>query len=55
MKPVEAFIQALRLLWAHKGRSALTLFGLVWGTASVIFLMGWGEGVTLMLERGFER
>ena len=55
MKPVEAFFQALRLLWAHKGRAALTLFGLVWGTASVIFLMGWGEGVTLMLERGFER
>ena len=55
MKPVEAFFQALRLLWAHKGRATLTLFGLVWGTASVIFLMGWGEGVTLMLERGFER
>ncbi len=55
MKPVEAFFQALRLLWAHKGRATLTLFGLVWGTASVIFLMGWGEGVTLMLERGIER
>ena len=55
MRPVEAFLQALRLLWAHKGRSSLTLFGLVWGTASVIFLMGWGEGMTRMLERGFER
>jgi putative ABC transport system permease protein len=51
---VEAFREALRLLWAHKGRASLTLFGLVWGTASVIFLMGWGVGVTRMLEHGFE-
>jgi putative ABC transport system permease protein len=55
MRPVEAFLEALRLLWAHKGRASLTLFGLVWGTASVIFLMGWGQGMTQMLERGFER
>jgi len=49
----EAVRQALRLLLAHKLRSALTMFGLVWGTASVIFLVGWGEGVNAMLERGF--
>lgn len=49
----EAVLQALRLLWAHKLRSALTLFGIVWGTASVIFLTGWGEGVQVMLEVGF--
>ncbi|MGH0029036.1 MAG: ABC transporter permease [Myxococcota bacterium] len=55
MHPVQAFREALRLLWAHKGRASLTLFGLVWGTASVIFLMGWGAGVTRMLEDGFER
>jgi putative ABC transport system permease protein len=52
---VEAMRQALRLLWAHKIRSFLTLFGLMWGTASVIFLVGWGMGVTEMLERGFFR
>jgi putative ABC transport system permease protein len=50
---LEAVRQALRLLWAHKLRASLTLFGLVWGTASVIFLVGWGRGVTAMLERGF--
>jgi putative ABC transport system permease protein len=49
----EAVREALRLLWAHKLRSTLTMFGIVWGTAAVIFLTGWGEGVTAMLERGF--
>jgi len=47
--------QALRLLWAHKIRALLTMFGLVWGTAAVIFLVGWGHGVTTMLETGFFR
>ncbi len=51
----EAVAQALRLLWAHKLRSALTMFGIVWGTASVIFLVGWGEGTARMLERGVQK
>lgn len=53
MQVLEAVRQALRLLWAHRLRSLLTLFGLAWGTASVIFLVGWGQGVREMLERGF--
>ena len=52
---IESFRQAWRLLIAHKLRSALTLFGVVWGTASVIFLVGWGEGVSKMLDDGFSR
>jgi putative ABC transport system permease protein len=36
-------------------RSALTMFGLVWGTAAVIFLMGWGLGTQTMLEQAFSR
>ncbi|MCP5058631.1 MAG: ABC transporter permease [bacterium] len=52
---LETLRQAWRLLVAHKLRSALTLFGVVWGTASVIFLVGWGEGVSKMLEDGFSR
>jgi len=48
---------ALREAWEtlrqHRGRAALTLFGIVWGTASVIFLTGWGDGVRVMMERGF--
>jgi putative ABC transport system permease protein len=51
----DALLQALRHLRAHKLRALLTLFGLVWGTASVIFLVAWGEGVTQMLERGFAK
>jgi ABC-type antimicrobial peptide transport system permease subunit len=51
----EALLQALRLLRAHPLRSALTLFGLVWGTAAVIFLSSWGEGVRLMNEVAFQR
>lgn len=50
---MEAMRQAFRLLWAHKIRSALTLFGLVWGTAAVIFLVAWGAGVRTMVERGY--
>ena len=49
----DALRQALRTLAANRARSILTLFGVVWGTASVVFLMSWGEGVTRMLDRGF--
>jgi putative ABC transport system permease protein len=50
---LESVRQAIRLLWAHKLRSVLTMFGIVWGTASVIFLVGWGEGSKAMMELGF--
>lgn len=51
----DALLQALRQLRAHRLRALLTLFGLAWGTASVIFLVAWGEGVTRMLEHGFAK
>jgi len=51
----ESITQALRMLRAQKLRATLTLFGFVWGTASVIFLVGWGDGVTVMLENGFAK
>jgi putative ABC transport system permease protein len=53
MAGLEAVRQAMRLLRAHRTRSLLTLFGLVWGTAAVILLVAWGQGVRVMLERGF--
>lgn len=51
----DALREALRQLRAHRLRALLTLLGLAWGSASVIFLVAWGEGVTRMLERGFEK
>jgi len=53
MSILEIVRQALRLLAAHWLRSVLTLFGVVWGTAAVIFLVSWGDGVRAMLEDGF--
>jgi putative ABC transport system permease protein len=52
---LDAIRQAILLLRAHPLRSVLTLFGLVWGTAAVIFLSGWGEGLRRMNEAAFQR
>ena len=51
----EAVVQALRLLQANRLRSLLTTFGLIWGTAAVIFLMGWGIGSQRTVEDGLFR
>ncbi len=55
MTSLEAIRQAARLLIAHPMRSMLTLFGLVWGTAAVIFLQSWGAGLQIMLQDAFDR
>ena len=55
MSPLESFREALRLLIAQPLRSLLTLFGLVWGTAAVIFLLSWGAGLRTMLDTAFQR
>jgi len=46
---------ALVTLRTQKLRTALTLFGMVWGTASVVFLLSWGLGVERMIDDGFSR
>jgi putative ABC transport system permease protein len=46
---------ALLTLRTQKLRTFLTLFGMVWGTASVVFLLSWGLGIERMLEVGFGR
>lgn len=53
MDLLEAFRNAFRTLRAQRMRTVLTLFGLVWGTASVIFLMSWGAGTKQMIEDGY--
>jgi putative ABC transport system permease protein len=40
----DTFAQTWRTLWAHKLRSFLTMFGIAWGVASLLLLVGLGEG-----------
>ena len=40
----EIFVQTLRNIWAHKLRSLLTMFGISWGIASIVFMIAIGEG-----------
>ena len=51
----QIFRSALLTLRTQKLRTALTLFGMVWGTASVVFLMSWGLGLERMLDDGFNK
>jgi len=47
--------QTLRTLMAQRLRTFLTLFGVVWGTSSVVFLVSWGRGVEVMFEEGMQK
>src|SRR5262245_28587546 len=40
----EIFTQTVRNIWAHKLRSTLTMFGISWGIASIVFMIAIGEG-----------
>lgn len=51
----EAVREALRTLRVSWLRTVLTLFGIVWGTASVVFLLAWGLGVRVMMEESYTR
>ncbi len=55
MQVLEAVRAALRTLRTEWLRTALTMFGVIWGTASVVFLLSWGLGVERMLEDGYGR
>ena len=55
MRLLEATREALRTLRVSWLRTALTLFGIVWGTASVVFLISWGLGVRAMMEEAYGR
>ena len=43
----EILLQTLRNIWAHKLRSLLTMFGISWGIASIVFMIAIGEGFKL--------
>lgn len=40
----EIFAQVFQAIWANKLRSFLTMFGIAWGVASLLLLVGLGEG-----------
>src|SRR5881227_144723 len=43
-KSRRSFVLAVRSLWLHKLRAALSVLGIIIGTGAVIALMGLGEG-----------
>ena len=43
----EILAQTLRNIWAHKLRSLLTMFGISWGIASIVFMIAIGNGFKL--------
>ncbi len=51
----EVIRQALATIRLHRRWAALTMFGIVWGTASVVLLVGWGVGVQGMTEHGMQK
>ncbi len=43
----EILVQTFRNIWAHKLRSLLTMFGISWGIASIVFMIAIGNGFKL--------
>ena len=54
MTLTEIFLQAFATFRAHKMRTFLTMFGIVWGIASVILLVGLGRGFTVDQKKHME-
>lgn len=48
----EIFVQVFQAIWANKLRSFLTMFGIAWGVASLLLLVGLGEGFRSGNQRG---
>jgi putative ABC transport system permease protein len=44
---LEILLQTARDIWSHKLRSILTMFGISWGIASIVFMIAIGEGFKL--------
>jgi putative ABC transport system permease protein len=51
----EVIHQAFATMRSHRRWAALTMFGIVWGTASVILLVGWGVGSHRMTDQGMQK
>jgi putative ABC transport system permease protein len=49
---LDIFAQVFQSIWANKLRSFLTMFGIAWGVASLLLLIGLGEGFRSGQRRG---
>lgn len=52
---LEIIRQALDTMRLHRRWAMLTMFGIVWGTASVVLLVGWGVGTHRMTDAGLQK
>ncbi len=41
----DLIVDTLRVLWSHKLRSGLTMFGIAWGIVSIVLMVAAGEGL----------
>ena len=48
----EIIVQVFQAIWGNKLRSFLTMFGIAWGVASLLLLVGLGEGFRSGNKRG---
>ncbi len=48
----DLLLDVLRTLWAHKLRSALTMFGIAWGIVSIVLMVAAGEGLRVGQAKG---
>lgn len=47
----DLFVDTIQTLWAHKLRTALTMFGITWGIVSITLMVGAGEGLKVGQEK----
>src|SRR5262245_19240975 len=47
----EVFFDAVRTLWLHKFRTALTMFGIAWGIFSITLMVAATQGLRIGLQR----
>ncbi|MBI3783122.1 MAG: ABC transporter permease [Deltaproteobacteria bacterium] len=52
---LETIRQALDTMRLHRRWALLTMFGIVWGTASVVLLVGWGVGAHHTTDAGMQK
>src|SRR5262245_23408711 len=47
------YSEAINALWHYRLRSALTMLSIVWGVASLMLLLSYGEGFSRALTKAF--